>query len=114
MLRSLRDLAAYVEDGAACRDDNPETWFPDGEGDVVALSALATCVGCPVRAACLTLALELGPAADYGIWGGVPERQRRKMRRELLRGRQTGDTAPLAAPAANTPRTPRARRRRAA
>lgn len=66
---------------AACRDENPELFFPVsdlGPGARQAEQAKAVCAGCPVRAECLEYALENG--LDYGIFGGLTEQERRRVR----------------------------------
>jgi hypothetical protein len=68
---------------AACRDVDPEMFFPVAEagtpaGDVAILHAKRVCRGCPVRAECLTFALEVLP---YGIAGGLTADERRALRR---------------------------------
>ncbi|WP_206442567.1 WhiB family transcriptional regulator [Streptomyces boncukensis] len=64
---------------AACRDHDPEIWFPS-DGDA-ADRARAICAACPVKAPCLQLALlvEGNTARDsrYGIFAGLTGRQRR-------------------------------------
>jgi WhiB family redox-sensing transcriptional regulator len=76
------DAAAWMLD-AACREYDPEVFFPhDGAGTAVARSI---CFGCPVRWVCLEYALANN--IDHGIWGGESERERRKMRRRRRMGR---------------------------
>lgn len=65
-------------DRAACRGCDPNLWFPE-RGEDTSL-AKAVCASCPVAERCLDYALALGE--KNGIWGGVAERQRRRMRRE--------------------------------
>lgn len=64
---------------SACRDKEPGIFFP--EDRKAADEALAICATCPVRVDCLEYAVE----ADirYGVWGGLTERQRRRLVREL-------------------------------
>ncbi|NIJ13789.1 WhiB family redox-sensing transcriptional regulator [Saccharomonospora amisosensis] len=71
---------------AACRDEDPELFFPVsdvGPGAVQTERAKAVCASCPVRARCLEYALENG--LDYGIFGGMTERERRELTREHRR-----------------------------
>jgi WhiB family redox-sensing transcriptional regulator len=63
---------------AACRGLDPDLFFP--VRDASATEAKAVCATCPVAAECLEFALANGE--HFGIWGGVPERQRRTMRRD--------------------------------
>ena len=68
-------------DRAACRDVDPETFFPTSETgpahDAQVAAAKAVCAGCPVVAACLAEALARIP---YGIAGGLTEHERRRLR----------------------------------
>lgn len=69
---------------AACRDELKATFFPERGGDVV--KAKAVCAGCTVREPCLAAALRNGE--KHGIWGGLSERERRRLRRAKT-GRDT-------------------------
>ena len=62
---------------AGCRDADPDWFFPGHEGDTSA--ALRVCRGCPVREDCLEWALET--RVRYGVWGGLTERERRRLLR---------------------------------
>ena len=67
---------------AACRDEDPELFFPlseIGPGARQTAQAKAVCARCPVRAECLDYALDNG--LDHGIYGGVTESERRTLRR---------------------------------
>ncbi len=68
---------------AACRNTNPDLFFPVGtSGDTVerqVAAAKALCARCLVRCACLGWALDTGQ--DAGIWGGLDEDERRTLRR---------------------------------
>jgi WhiB family redox-sensing transcriptional regulator len=72
---------------AACRDEDPELFFPVSEmgpGARQAEAAKAVCARCPVRAQCLEYALDNG--LDYGIFGGTTERERRGLLRRSRSG----------------------------
>lgn len=71
---------AWAESGA-CRDADPEIFFP-GRGEDTT-TAKAMCATCPVRANCLEHAIRVGE--KFGIWGGMSERQRRRVRHNTLR-----------------------------
>jgi hypothetical protein len=83
---------------AACRDEDPELFFPTGTtGPLVAAqtrAALDVCAVCPVRAECLEEALARIP---YGIAGGLTEAQRDQLKRgrarAARRARETGTPA---------------------
>lgn len=66
------------EDGAACSQVDPEVWFPEPGQDKLARAAKRVCRDCPVRAWCLMYAAE--DTGSYGIWGGLTDRGRRKVR----------------------------------
>ncbi|WP_370132653.1 WhiB family transcriptional regulator [Streptacidiphilus sp. EB103A] len=65
---------------ASCRTGDPEELF--GEGSVQN-RAKARCAGCPVSTECLAHALD--GRVEFGVWGGMTERERRA----LLRRRPT-------------------------
>lgn len=62
---------------AACRTMDPELFFPE-RGETQA-EAKAVCATCPVRRDCLKYAID--NCERHGIWGGLSERERRKIRR---------------------------------
>lgn len=69
-------------DAAACRDEDPELFFPIGQGAAYELQvaeAKAVCAGCPVRARCLQDALDRGEPS--GVFGGLDEDERRALKR---------------------------------
>jgi WhiB family transcriptional regulator, redox-sensing transcriptional regulator len=79
---------------ASCRGLDPDLFFPERGGDT--RSAKAVCDGCPVRAECLDYALT-PPVEKFGIWGGMSERERRRIRsqrRSRPDGTVTGRGAP--------------------
>lgn len=61
-------------DLAACVGQDPELWFPLGDG----AKAKAVCASCPVRADCLRFALDSG--LDDGIFGGLDADDRRALK----------------------------------
>jgi WhiB family redox-sensing transcriptional regulator len=64
-------------DGAVCAQTDPEVFFP--EKGKSSREAIRVCRKCTVAPECLTHALKAGER--FGVWGGMSERQRRKMRR---------------------------------
>ena len=69
-------------DDAACRDADPELFFPVGDTRSVRAQvkmAKLICRGCPVSATCLSMALASGQEA--GIWGGLTEDERHRLHR---------------------------------
>jgi WhiB family transcriptional regulator, redox-sensing transcriptional regulator len=78
---------------AACRDEDPELFFPVGtRGPALQqeAEAKAVCARCPVRARCLQDALEIGD--DHGVRGGMTERERRALIR-AAKGSGTEESA---------------------
>ena len=82
---------------AACRDADPEIFFPVGDPDDPAdernLDALSYCARCPVVAECLAFALAKIP---YGIAGGMTAAQRRELRAAALPRTPSPVRSPLA------------------
>jgi WhiB family redox-sensing transcriptional regulator len=79
------EVAVDWRDRAACREADPELFFPltdQGPSRVQTLAALEHCRRCEVREACLNWALDTG--IQEGVWGGSTEEQRHI----ILRGRQ--------------------------
>jgi WhiB family redox-sensing transcriptional regulator len=66
---------------AACRESDPELFFPEGTAGPAletAAQAKRICAACPVRAQCLDWALS--HRAEFGVWGGLTEQERRAAR----------------------------------
>ena len=74
-------------DRAACRERDPELFFPvgssSGAAQVQLAQAKAVCAACPVQRACLDWAMTSGQEA--GVWGGLDEEERRALRRRMAR-----------------------------
>ena len=66
-------------DRAACRDADPDLFFPDDtrSARVQVKTAKLICAACPVSSSCLSWALSSGQEA--GIWGGLTEGERRRL-----------------------------------
>lgn len=62
------------QDYAACAAIDPELWFPLPGGNPREPKRICREM-CPVREACLDAA---GPN-DYGLWGGLSDRERRRL-----------------------------------
>ncbi|TDB93589.1 WhiB family transcriptional regulator [Actinomadura sp. 7K534] len=75
---------------AACRDVDPELFFPIGNTGPAILQieeAKQVCRRCDVTDACLRWALESGQ--DSGVWGGMGEDERRALKRRRNRSIQS-------------------------
>ncbi len=77
------DATLIWRQDAACRDIDPNLFFPVGvTGDAVEQIATAKdiCSGCPVRLECLDFAITSNQ--EFGVWGGTSEDERRALRRQ--------------------------------
>jgi len=68
------------QENALCAQTDPEAFFPEKGGST--REAKRICMGCEVRDKCLEYAL----ANDerFGIWGGLSERERRRLKRGII------------------------------
>ena len=66
------------QDYANCLGVDPDLFFP--ERGASTREAKEVCRGCVVRQECLEYALANGE--KFGIWGGMSERERRRIRRQ--------------------------------
>lgn len=68
------------QERALCAQTDPEAFFPEKGGST--REAKRICLGCEVRSECLEYAL----AHDerFGIWGGLSERERRKLKKRVV------------------------------
>jgi WhiB family redox-sensing transcriptional regulator len=65
------------QERALCAQTDPEAFFPEKGGST--REAKLICAGCEVRAECLEYALAFDER--FGIWGGLSERERRRLKR---------------------------------
>jgi WhiB family redox-sensing transcriptional regulator len=61
---------------AACKGIDPDALFVQGAAQN---RAKRVCAGCPVRTECLSDALD--NRMEFGVWGGMTERERRALLR---------------------------------
>ena len=68
------------QERALCAQTDPEAFFPEKGGST--REAKRVCLACEVRAECLEYAL----ANDerFGIWGGLSERERRRVKKRAV------------------------------
>ncbi len=66
---------------AACRGSASAVFYPETEAGIAAAKAI--CASCGVRAICLEIALR--NRERHGVWGGLSERERARLRRRNLR-----------------------------
>ena len=72
------EAADNWQDHANCLGVDPDLFFP--ERGASTREAKEVCRGCVVRDDCLEFALQNGE--KFGIWGGLSERERRRIRRQ--------------------------------
>ena len=65
------------QERALCSQTDPEAFFPEKGGST--REAKRICGRCEVKTECLEYAL--GHDERFGIWGGLSERERRKLKR---------------------------------
>jgi WhiB family redox-sensing transcriptional regulator len=85
---SLRRHAMDWRHQSACRDEDPELFFPVGNTGPALTQieeAKKVCNRCIVKEPCLAWALESGQ--DAGVWGGLSEDERRALKRRAARNR---------------------------
>ncbi len=68
------------QDYANCRGADADLFFP--ERGASTRRAKSICKACDVRTDCLEYAIVNGE--KFGIWGGMSERERRRVRRERM------------------------------
>ncbi len=74
------EAALGWQERALCAQTDPEAFFPEKGGST--REAKKVCTRCEVRSECLEYAL----ANDerFGIWGGLSERERRKLKKRVV------------------------------
>ena len=93
---SAADLAegeSSWQDLANCLGVDPDLFFP--ERGASTREAKEVCRGCIVRDDCLEYALANGE--KFGIWGGMSERERRRIRRQRALARAATTSRPATA-----------------
>jgi WhiB family redox-sensing transcriptional regulator len=73
----LVDNPLAWQSDSLCAQTDPEAFFPEKGGST--RDAKKICASCEVRVHCLEYALENDER--FGIWGGLSERERRKLRK---------------------------------
>ncbi|WP_460607259.1 WhiB family transcriptional regulator [Jatrophihabitans fulvus] len=63
-----------------CAQTDPEAFFPEKGGST--REAKKICTGCEVRSECLEYALQHDER--FGIWGGLSERERRRLKKSAV------------------------------
>ena len=79
LLARDEDHALSWQDAAACASADPDAFFPEQGGST--RLAKAVCRACPVRRPCLEYALASNE--QFGIYGGLTERERRRFGRVM-------------------------------
>ncbi|HET8927147.1 MAG TPA: WhiB family transcriptional regulator [Microbacterium sp.] len=74
---AVEDDALAWQTDALCAQTDPEAFFPEKGGST--RDAKRICTSCEVRSQCLEYALHNDER--FGIWGGLSERERRRLKR---------------------------------
>jgi WhiB family transcriptional regulator, redox-sensing transcriptional regulator len=72
----MKQMVTEWAANAACRSADPDLLFVQGAAQN---RAKTICLGCPVRTECLADALD--NRVEFGVWGGMTERERRALLR---------------------------------
>lgn len=81
VLLPMSDVSpASWQERALCAQTDPEAFFPEKGGST--RDAKRVCLSCEVRAECLEYAMEQDER--FGIWGGLSERERRRMKKQAV------------------------------
>jgi WhiB family redox-sensing transcriptional regulator len=68
------------QERALCAQTDPEAFFPEKGGST--REAKKVCLSCEVRVECLEYALSQDER--FGIWGGLSERERRRLKKAAV------------------------------
>jgi len=77
LIVGIDEDASAWQASALCAQTDPEAFFPEKGGST--REAKGVCRACEVKKECLEYALTHDER--YGIWGGLSERERRKLKR---------------------------------
>ena len=104
----MRDITSDIatgdrswQDYANCLGVDPDLFFP--ERGASTKEAKEVCRGCVVREECLEYALT--NSEKFGIWGGMSERERRRIRRARAIARRSAAAAVIASSNGSTSAT---------
>ena len=76
----ITDVELEWQERALCAQTDPEAFFPEKGGST--REAKRICQSCEVRDECLEYALEHDER--FGIWGGLSERERRRLKKRAI------------------------------
>lgn len=79
---------------STCKKVDPELFYKDSETRDTTL-AVAVCMGCAALSPCL--GYTLGAKEEFGVWGGLTEKQRSEIRRVQREGRTVEEIAVMIA-----------------
>jgi len=88
------------QDDAECRGEDLVLFFgPPGERqperEAREAAAREICAACPVRLDCLEVELERPPAKQWGMWGGLTEDERARVRKRVMARRRAEEPVDL-------------------
>jgi WhiB family redox-sensing transcriptional regulator len=85
-MTNYRRTGLNWQEYAACREEDPELFFPTGNTGPAKKQieeAKAICARCPAIGHCALYALERGE--NFGVWGGMSETERQEFSRRSVR-----------------------------
>ena len=85
-------LIDVVNGEGVCMRLSPDDAPPDAQSDAELAKRL--CGGCPVRDECLELELRTAGTATLGVWGGMPDDERRALHPHWLRRGERTERGP--------------------
>lgn len=76
-----------ILEGGLCRGIDPALWYPEPDDldGVDAMTAKAVCAECPVSDHCLLFGETTKETREHGIFGGLDEVERARLRRSRAR-----------------------------
>jgi len=80
LMSLMADEVLDWQERALCAQTDPEAFFPEKGGST--REAKRVCLSCEVRVECLEYALENDER--FGIWGGLSERERRRLKKQAV------------------------------
>ena len=94
-------MPSWTED-ANCKGSDADIFFP--ERGASTRKAKAICRACSVQSECLEFAIE--NSEKFGIWGGLSERERRRIKRQRVQDTEVRDVGSVSYTHLTLPTTP--------
>jgi len=79
----LKDKDDRFRDKAACKNADPNLFFPEKGANKLFKEAVEICKRCTVYKDCLRFAMN--NQIPYGVWGGLSPKQRTRRRNQIIK-----------------------------